>query len=141
MSNDLINALKAYSEQALSSGKKVGELNLKLLEHFSKKQAEYLKAYVELGAKQTETLSKAKDLNELVSLQQEAAQEFNEQWLENLRETQALLESARNEVVALTQEALQHTRDSSLQVLEAGKHLADENVERVSHAMHKSTAE
>ncbi len=126
MQNDMMNIAKQFSESALASAKKLGELNLKTFETLSTKQAELVKSCVEMGTKNAEAVSKVKDLNELATLQQEVTRSCSEKWMANMREATEFLTSVRDELTAIMEEAAKYTKSSTEQMVEAGKKTATE---------------
>ena len=126
MQNDMMNIMKQFSESALASAKKLGDLNLKTFETLSTKQAELVKSCVEMGTKNAEAVSKVKDLNELTTLQQEVARTCGEKWMANMREATELLTSVRDELTSIMEEAAKSTQSSTAQMVEAGQKAATE---------------
>ena len=126
MQNDMMNIMKQFSESALASAKKLGDLHLKTFETLSTKQAELVKSCVEMGTKNAEAVSKVKDLNELTTLQQEVARTCGEKWMANMREATELLSSVRDELTPIMEEAAKYTQSSTAQMVEAGQKAATE---------------
>ena len=141
MSNEVSNVIKQLSENALSSAKKVTELNFKAFEALSGKQSELFKSYFELGSKHAEASAKVKDLSELVSLQQETTRSFSEQWVNNLRETANVLTTLRDELASIVEEAVKYTQNTAEQAVEIGKKAATDVVEKTTEAVEKVAAD
>lgn len=136
MQNDMMNIAKQFSESALASAKRLGELNLKTFETLSTKQAELVKSCVEMGTKNAEAVSKVKDLNELASLQQEVTRTCSEKWMANMREATEILTSVRDELTAIMEEAAKYTKENTEQMVEAGKKAATEVASKATEFTH-----
>ncbi len=141
MQNEMMNIVKQFSESALASAKKLGDLNLKTFETLSTKQAELVKSCVEMGTKNAEAVSKVKDLGELTALQQEVTRSCSEKWVANLREATEMLTSVRDELTVIMEEAAKYTQAGAEQALEAGKKAATEAVEKTTEAVEKAATE
>ena len=77
MANDMANVIKFYSENAYNSTRKLNDLNLRIFEIFTSKQAEFLKSYVELGTQHAEAMSKARTPAEIIVINQETVNEVS----------------------------------------------------------------
>lgn len=141
MQNEMMNIMKQFSESAMASAKKIGDLNLKTFETLASKQADLVKSCVEMGSKNAEAAMKVKDLNELSTLQQEVTRNCGEKWVANMREATELLTSVRDELTAIMEEAAKYTQEGAEKAVEAGKKVATEAVEKTTEAVEKATAE
>ncbi|PID34465.1 MAG: hypothetical protein CR976_00135, partial [Thiotrichales bacterium] len=83
--------MKQFNDNAMNSAKRVGELNMKTFETLTAKQAEVMNTCFETSSKNVEALSKAKDPQEVMALQQEALKACSEKWIVNVREAADLL--------------------------------------------------
>lgn len=141
MQNEMMNIVKQFSESALASAKKIGDLNMKTFETLASKQAELVKSCVEMGTKNAEAVTKVKDVTELSALQQEATRSCGEKWVANMREATEMLTSVRDELTAIMEEAAKYTQSGAEQAVEAGKKAATEAVEKTTEAVEKAAAE
>lgn len=141
MQNEMINIIKQFSDSAMASAKKIGDLNLKTFETLASKQADLMKSCVEMGTKNVEAVSKVKDMTELSALQQEVTRSCGEKWVANMREATEMLTSVRDELTVIMEEAAKYTQVGAEQAVEAGKKAATEAVEKTTEAVEKATAE
>ena len=58
MQNDMMNIVKQFSDNALASAKKLGDLNMRTFETLATKQAELVKSCVEMAQKTLKPLLK-----------------------------------------------------------------------------------
>ena len=141
MQNEMMNIVKQFSDSAMASAKKIGELNMKTFETLAGKQAELVKSCVEMGTKNAEAVTKVKDVTELNALQQDVTRTCGEKWVANMREATEMLTSVRDELTAIMEEAAKYTQAGAEQAVEAGKKVATEAVEKTTEAVEKATAE
>lgn len=141
MANDMANVIKFYSENAYNSTRKLNDLNLRIFEIFTSKQAEFLKSYVELGTQHAEAMSKARTPAEIIVINQETVNEVSKEWMNKLREVGEMLTDIRDEMFSIAEEAVQYTQASAEQTFEAGKKMASEAAEKIPHTMEKASNE
>ena len=141
MQNEMMNIVKQFSDSAMASAKKIGELNMKTFETLAGKQAELVKSCVEMGTKNAEAATKVKDVTELNALQQDVTRTCGEKWVANMREATEMLTSVRDELTAIMEEAAKYTQAGAEQAVEAGKKVAAEAVEKTTAAVEKASAE
>ncbi len=141
MANDMANVIKFYSENAYNSTRKLNDLNLRIFEIFTSKQAEFLKSYVELGTQHAEAISKARTPAEIIVINQETVNEVSKEWMNKLREVGEMLTDIRDEMFSIAEEAVQYTQASAEQTFEAGKKMASEAAEKIPHTMEKASNE
>ena len=141
MQNEMMNIVKQFSDSAMASAKKIGELNMKTFETLAGKQAELVKSCVEMGTKNAEAATKVKDVTELNALQQDVTRTCGEKWVANMREATEMLTSVRDELTAIMEEAAKYTQAGAEQAVEAGKKAATEAVEKTTAAVEKASAE
>lgn len=141
MQNEMMNIIKQFSDSALASAKKIGDLNLKTFETLATKQAELVKSCVEMGTKNAEAATKAKNLSELAALQQEVTRSCGEKWVVNMREATEMLTSVRDELMVIMEEAAKYAQSNAEQVVEASKKAATEAVDKTTAAVEKASAE
>lgn len=141
MQNEMMNIVKQFSDSAMASAKKIGELNMKTFETLATKQADLMKSCVEMGTKNAEAVSKVKDLTELTALQQDVTRTCGEKWVANMREATEMLTAVRDELTVIMEEAAKYTQVGAEQAVEAGKKAATEAVEKTTAAVEKASAE
>jgi phasin family protein len=141
MQNDMMNIVKQFSDNALASAKKLGDLNMRTFETLATKQAELVKSCVEMGTKNAEAASKVKDMGELTALQQEVTRACSEKWMSNLREATDLLTNVRDELTSIMEEAAKYAQENTQQVVDAGKKAASEAMAKTTEAVEKAAAE
>ena len=110
MQNAMMDLFKQLNDNAMSSAKRVGELNMKTFETLTAKQTALLTSCFEAGTKNADALSKAKDPKEVFAMQQEVLKSCGEKWLANVREAAELLTATRDELVAIAEEAALYHR-------------------------------
>nr|CAA6822054.1 MAG: Phasin family protein [uncultured Thiotrichaceae bacterium] len=140
MQNAMMDLMKQFNDNAMNSAKRVGELNMKTFETLTAKQSELLNTCVETGTKNVEALSKAKDPQEAMALQQEALKASSEQWVVSVREAADLLTATRDELVVIAEEAAAQVADSSEKAGELNKQALTENMEKATEAVEKAVA-
>jgi phasin family protein len=141
MQNEMMNIVKQFSDSAMASAKKIGELNMKTFETLATKQADLMKSCVEMGTKNAEAVTKVKDLTELTALQQDVTRTCGEKWVANMREATEMLTAVRDELTVIMEEAAKYTQVGAEQAVEAGKKAATEAVEKTTAAVEKASAE
>jgi len=141
MQNEMMNIVKQFSDSAMASAKKIGELNMKTFETLATKQADLVKSCVEMGTKNAEAVTKVKDITELNALQQDVTRTCGEKWVADMREATEMLTSVRDELTAIMEEAAKYTQAGAEQAVEAGKKAATEAVDKTTAAVEKASAE
>lgn len=129
----LTDVMRSYSNQTIESGKKLKDLNQNLYEELSQKQADLVKAYVEMGTQQALTLGKIYGFGNLILAQQEAASQFSQRWLNTAQEAANIWYSMHNKWWSLVEESADYTQAAAEQVLEASKELASETMEAANN--------
>lgn len=140
MQSAMMDLVKQFNENAMDTAKRVGELHMKTFETLTSKQSELLNACLESSSKNAEALSKAKDPQEAVALQQVAMKECGEKWVANVREAADLLTASRDELVTIVEAASQYVTESTQQVNELNKQTLTENMEKATEAVEKAVA-
>ena len=112
MQNEILEMVNEFNENVLASVKRVSELNMRTFEQLASKQAEIMNDCFESTAKQYEVLSTAKDYKDALAAQSELLKGCNEKYLANVRETAEMLNSVREEVTGMVEEAVQFTKES-----------------------------
>ncbi|MBU1723116.1 MAG: phasin family protein [Gammaproteobacteria bacterium] len=141
MQNEMMNIMKQFSDSAMASAKKIGDLDMKTFETLAGKQADLVKSCVEMGSRNAEAVLKVKDLSELNALQQEVTRSCGEKWVANMREATEMLTAVRDELTSIMEEAAKYTQEGAEQAVEAGKKAATEAVAKTTEAVEKATSE
>lgn len=140
MQSAMMDLMKQFNDNAMNTAKRVGELNMKTFETLTAKQSELLNACFETGSKNVEAMSKAKDPQEVVAMQQEAMKACSEKWLSNVREAADLLTATRDELVAIAEDAAKYVSASTEKATELNKQALTENMEKAAEAVEKAVA-
>jgi len=138
MNNPMMEMMKTFNEKSMQSAKRIGELNMKTFEQLAEKQTQMMNSCYESGTKTFDAMTKAKDPKEVVSLQQEAMKECNEKWMANIREAVELLNSTRDELLAISEEAAKNASESTEQMTEYSKQSMAENMEKAQAAVEQA---
>jgi len=112
MQNELLEMVNQFNDNVLASVKRISELNMRTFEQLASKQAEIMNDCLESTAKQYEVISTSKDYKDAMSAQSELLKGCNEKYLANVRETAEMMNSVREEVTGMVEEAVQYTKDS-----------------------------
>lgn len=140
MQNAMMDLMKQFNDNAMKSAKRVGELNMKTFETLTAKQTEVLNSCFETGSKSVEAISKAKDPQEAMALQQEALKTCSEKWVANVREAAELLTATRDELVTIAEEAAKQVAESSEKAGELSQQALTENMAKATEAVEKAVA-
>lgn len=140
MQNAMMDLFKQLNDNAMSSAKRVGELNMKTFETLAAKQTALLSSCFEAGTKNADALSKAKDPKEVFAMQQEVLKSCGEKWLANVREAAELLTATRDELVAIAEEAAKQASQTTEKATELSKQALTDNMEKASAAVEKAMA-
>jgi|GEM_PF-416314 colicin import membrane protein len=140
MQNAMMDLFKQLNDNAMSSAKRVGELNMKTFETLTAKQTALLSSCFEAGTKNADALSKAKDPKEVFAMQQEVLKSCGEKWLANVREAAELLTATRDELVAIAEEAAKQASQTTEKATELSKQALTDNMEKASAAVEKAMA-
>lgn len=138
--NAMMDLIKQFNDNAMNSAKRVGELNMKTFETLTAKQTEVLNTCFETSTKNVEAMSKAKDPQEVMALQQEALKACSEKWILNVREAAELLTATRDELVVIAEEAAKQIAESTEKAGELNKQALTENMEKATEAVEKAVA-
>jgi phasin family protein len=112
MQKEFLDMVNDFNENIFESVKRIGDLNMRTFEQLAAKQAEVINECLESSAKQYEVLSTAKDYKDAVAAQGELLKGCNEKFLANVRETTEMMNSVRDELAGLMEEAVQYTSES-----------------------------
>jgi phasin family protein len=109
MQNELLEMVNQFNQNVLASAKRMGDLNMRTLEQLASKQAAIFSDCLESSAKQYEVLTTAKDYKDALAAQSELLKGCNEKFLANLRDTAEMMNSVRDELTGLVEEAVKYT--------------------------------
>lgn len=138
---DMMNIVKKFSDDAMESAKKIGDLNMKTFEELTGKQTDLVKSFVEMSTKNAEAATKVKDMGELASLQQETVTAYNDKLITSMREATDVLTAARDELVSIMEEAAKNNQANAEDAVEAGKQVAADAAEKTVEAVEKAATE
>jgi hypothetical protein len=104
MQKDLFEMMNTYGQSAFDMAKQLGEINLRATERMLEQQVAFTGAIVEMGAKQMESLAKAKGMPEVVNGQASFYQEYSQKVLSGYKEAADIMAEARQSLAALMDE-------------------------------------
>ncbi len=113
MQNQMIELMKQYNENVLVSAQRMADLNMKTFEQLATKQAEVVNSCVESASAHVEALSKVSDVKELVETQTSYGQNCSEKLVGNMREFADMLNTAREEMVSISEEAVANATEKA----------------------------
>jgi len=140
MQNVMMDLMKQFNDNAVSSAKRVGELNMNTFETISAKQAELMNYTVDAGYKNAEALSKAKDPQSAFAIQQEAFQAYSDKLSAATTETTDLLTAAGNELKVMTEEAAKVAVENNEKFMTESKQAVTEGMAKVMETVELSVA-
>lgn len=140
MQNEMMDLMKQFNDNAMGSAKRFGELNMKTFETLTAKQSELMNACFESGTKSFEAMSKAKDPQQVLELQQETMKACGEKWMNSAREAVDMMTATRDELAAIAEEAAEYTTVTAEKATELNKQAANEGMEKVTETVEKAMA-
>lgn len=140
MINPMNDLMKQFSDNAVKSAQRVTELNMKTFETLNAKQSELMSYCIETSTKNAEALSKAKDPQEALTLQQETLKSYGEKLASTARETTDLLSAARNEWTAFAEDSAKSIAQSNEQAVEFSKQAFNDGVAKSVEVVEQSAA-
>ncbi|EDN71033.1 Phasin [Beggiatoa sp. PS] len=87
MQNEMIKQWTELNKSAMDAIKELGEINVNTMTRLTQRQMEMVNLYMEGGSKQLETLSEAKNPQDVVAAQSHLFTELNEKLMDNARQT------------------------------------------------------
>lgn len=139
--NDMMDVMKQFSENAMATAQRLGELNMKTFEALTTKQAAVLSSCVESGVKNAELVSKVKDQKDLVNLQKEVMTQCSSKWMDNMREAAETLTAARDELMSILEEAKKYTTTSTEELTKLNKQFVSDSMSKATQQVEKATAQ
>jgi phasin family protein len=94
------------NKAAVATMQKFADLNSSIANSLLNQQMDVVSSYADSSAKQLKSLSEAKRIQDVMSIQAEALQELNKKALENSRSTMEILVDGKNKVTALVEESV-----------------------------------
>ena len=140
MQNVMIDLMKQFNDSAVSSAKRIGELNMSTFETISAKQAELMSYSVDAGYKNAEALSKVKDPQSAFAIQQEAFQAYSDKLSAATTETTDLLTAAGNELKVMSEEAAKAAAENNEKFMAESKQAVTDGVAKAVEAVELSVA-
>lgn len=138
MQNEMMELMKQFNENALSTAQRMADLNLKTFETLNAKQTALFNTCFEATVKNAETATKAKDYKDLAELQKASVAECSDKWLNSVRETVETLNGVRDEMTGIYEEARTYTTTSVEKASELSKKAVEDNVEKVTEFAKKA---
>ena len=139
MQNDMMDIMKKFSENAMATAQRLGELNMKTFETLTTKQAAVMSSCVESGVKNAELVSKVKDQKDLANLQKEVMTQCSSKWMENVREAAETLTAARDELMTILEQAKGYTTESAEELTQLNKQLVADSMAKATQQVEKVT--
>ncbi|CAA6800892.1 MAG: Unknown protein [uncultured Thiotrichaceae bacterium] len=139
MQNEMMDLMKTFNENSMTTAQRMAELNIKTFEALGAKQSELFKSCFESAQKSAETFANTKDVKELVELQKTTVSECNGKWLSNVREAVETLNGVREEMAGIYEEARTYASDSAEKASELSQKAVEENMEKVTELASKAT--
>jgi len=93
---DSWNLLNEFNSKGYQSLVQLGEVNLRTMEKLANRQMDAMNLFMENGSRQSELLTQAKDLNDLVAAETELTREFGSRLMGVFRENLELADEAQN---------------------------------------------
>jgi phasin family protein len=87
MQDELIKQWTELNKSAMDAIKELGEINANTMTRLTQRQMEMVNLYMEGGSKQLETLSDAKNVQDVIAAQSHLFTELNEKLMDNARQT------------------------------------------------------
>ena len=134
MNNEALEFYKELTEQTVQSVKRLGELNMRTFETLAAKQVEMLQSCVDAGVKQSQLLSKSRDMQEFMSAQAELSNTCAEHFSKNMTETADIMKTAQEELSGLVEESIADAKSNVAKVSEIGQKNVDEIVKAAKPA-------
>ncbi len=111
MENDLLKQWTDMNKSAMDAIKELGEINTTAMTRLTQRQMDMISLYMESGAKQLETLSQAKNMQDLAATQSKLFSEMNEKLLDNARQTVEVLVDVKAELSAWVEKGMQQASE------------------------------
>ncbi len=116
MQKEIIELFEKTTETAMTSARKIGELNQRTFEKLFQQQADLAAFYVDASVRSLELLAKAKGYQELVAGQTALLRECGERNMAALRQGVSFANASGNEYGALVEEGVKQAKDQAATV-------------------------
>jgi phasin family protein len=107
MTQDIFESFNAFNKNAFEAFKTLGELNLRIGEKVIQEQVKLFTSLVEVSSKNAESVSKAKDVQDVIAKSSAVAQESSNHILQSYRSCADTLTQARDEYTSLAEKSLE----------------------------------
>ena len=94
------------NKSAVETMQKVADINTGVLNALMTQQMNMISAYTEASSKHMKSLSEAKRVQDVLSVQSEAVQDMSKKALENVRGAMEILVDGKNKMTALVEESV-----------------------------------
>ncbi len=101
-----IKQLSELNKAAVETMQKFADINTSIANSLLNQQMDIVSSYADSSAKQLKSLSEAKRVQDVMSIQADALQELSKKALENSRSTMEILVDGKNKVSSLVEESL-----------------------------------
>ena len=110
MSNEAFEQWLAFSKDASEPFVKLNELSDKAMEQVARQQLDMARDYLDLGSRQMELLSSAKDPQEWLKNQSELSTDFSRKLVDRAEEFMRIAGDTQKEVAAWTEQTAEKMR-------------------------------
>jgi len=100
-----LNELNEFNQVAVSSAKRLAEINGNLFSNLARQQMDVISIYMETGMQQLQASGEQKNLEDVISTQSETVKTVNKKLLNNLRVTTEILAEAKDELTEWAEES------------------------------------
>lgn len=111
MENDLLKQWTEMNKSAMDAIKELGEINTTAMTRLTQRQMDMISLYMESGSKQLETLSHAKNMQDLAAAQSKLFTEMNEKLLDNARQTVEVLVDVKAELSSWVEKGMKQASE------------------------------
>jgi phasin family protein len=105
MQNEILNKMAKVNEANLESVKRLGEINVRVMERLTEQQFDVVSECLAGGMKQLETIGSTKDFGAAVATQTRMVQDLGEQMMGHVKKTADIMADVRNELTEWATEA------------------------------------
>ena len=113
MQNEIIQRWTQLNKDAMDAIKELGEINTNAMSTLTQHQMDAVNLYMQGGAKQLETLTEAKGVQDIVATQSQTFNEFNEKLVENTRQTIEDLTKVKDQLTSWTEKTVKKATEQS----------------------------
>ncbi len=109
MQNELIQQWTEINKTTMAAIKELGEINTNAMTRLTQRQMEMVNLYMDGGSKQLETLSEAKEVQDIAAAQSRLFAELNKNLMENARQTVNDLVEVKDKLSAWAEKGMENT--------------------------------